>query len=102
MPLDEARRERLRLGRRAVVHDELAPRAPVVEPLGPDQFAGPGVAHVGYGEYNQRHLLHRWADYLESEYEGVDFRALSIGGEPPLDVEPRPAGITNNGQKVVR
>ena len=51
---------------------------------------------------NQRHLLHRWADYLESEYEGVDFRALSIGGEPPLDVEPRPAGITNNGQKVVR
>jgi phenylpropionate dioxygenase-like ring-hydroxylating dioxygenase large terminal subunit len=76
--------------------------SPVVEPLGPDQFAGPGVAHVGYGEYNQRHLLHRWADYLESEYEGVDFRALSIGGEPPLDVEPRPAGITNNGQKVVR
>ncbi|MFK5004547.1 hypothetical protein ACI4AP_28530, partial [Klebsiella pneumoniae] len=50
--------------------------SPVVEPLGPDQFAGPGVAHVGYGEYNQRHLLHRWADYLESEYEGVDFRAL--------------------------
>ncbi|WP_223159173.1 Rieske 2Fe-2S domain-containing protein [Microcella alkalica] len=76
--------------------------SPVVEPLGPDQFAGPGVAHVGYGEYNQRHLLHRWADYLESEYEGVDFRALSIGGEPPLDVEPRPAGIANNGQKVVR
>jgi hypothetical protein len=25
------------------------------------------VAHVGYGEYNQRHLLERWADYLETE-----------------------------------
>jgi len=31
----------------------------------PEQFAGPGEAHVGYGEYNQRHLLSRWADYLE-------------------------------------
>jgi hypothetical protein len=39
----------------------------VVEPLGPDAFSGPGVAHVGYGEYNQRHLLERWADYLETE-----------------------------------
>ncbi|MHA6622189.1 Rieske 2Fe-2S domain-containing protein [Pseudonocardia sp. DLS-67] len=38
---------------------------PVVAPLGPDQFAGPGEAHVGYGEYNQRHLLARWADHLE-------------------------------------
>ena len=26
---------------------------------------GPGVAHVGYGEYNQRALLAEWADYLE-------------------------------------
>ena len=33
--------------------------------LTPDQFAGPGEARVGYGEYNQRHLLNRWADYLE-------------------------------------
>lgn len=38
---------------------------PVTPALKPDQFAGPGEAHVGYGEYNQRHLLDRWADYLE-------------------------------------
>ena len=28
-------------------------------------FAGPGRAYVGYGEYNQRALLNRWADCLE-------------------------------------
>ncbi len=38
---------------------------PVVPPLGPDEFAGPGVAHVGYGEYNQRHMLREWAELLE-------------------------------------
>ncbi|GAA5136299.1 Rieske 2Fe-2S domain-containing protein [Pseudonocardia adelaidensis] len=38
---------------------------PVAPALGPDEFAGPGEAHVGYGEYNQRHLLARWADHLE-------------------------------------
>ena len=30
------------------------------------EFAGPGEARVGYGEYNQRHLLSRWADCLQS------------------------------------
>jgi hypothetical protein len=29
------------------------------------QFAGPGEAHVGYAEYNQRRLLSTWADYLQ-------------------------------------
>lgn len=38
---------------------------PVVPALTDEEFAGPGEAHVGYGEYNQRHLLNRWADYLE-------------------------------------
>jgi phenylpropionate dioxygenase-like ring-hydroxylating dioxygenase large terminal subunit len=38
----------------------------VVDPLPPDQWAGPGSAYVGYGEYNQRALLSRWADCLES------------------------------------
>jgi len=37
----------------------------VVPALGPEQFSGPGEAYVGYGEYNQRHLLNRWADHLE-------------------------------------
>jgi hypothetical protein len=27
----------------------------------PDAWPGPGVAHVGYGEYNQRALLRLWA-----------------------------------------
>ena len=43
---------------------------PVVAALTPEQFAGPGVAHVGYGEYNQRHLLDRWADYLDTLRKG--------------------------------
>jgi phenylpropionate dioxygenase-like ring-hydroxylating dioxygenase large terminal subunit len=30
-----------------------------------EQFAGPGVAHVGYSEFNQRALLTRWADALD-------------------------------------
>ena len=34
----------------------------VVPALTPEQFSGPGTAYVGYGEYNQRHLLNRWAD----------------------------------------
>ncbi|WP_037058049.1 Rieske 2Fe-2S domain-containing protein, partial [Pseudonocardia asaccharolytica] len=38
----------------------------VVAPLPRERFAGPGVARVGYGEYNQRHLLERWADHLEA------------------------------------
>ncbi|MFJ3804364.1 Rieske 2Fe-2S domain-containing protein [Streptomyces sp. NPDC090088] len=36
----------------------------VTPQLTPEQFAGPGTAHTGYGEYNQRELLNRWADYL--------------------------------------
>jgi hypothetical protein len=39
--------------------------SPVVAPLTAEQWTGPGVAHVGYGEYSQRNLLNLWADYLE-------------------------------------
>jgi phthalate 3,4-dioxygenase subunit alpha len=28
-------------------------------------FSGPGTAYQGFGEFNQRHWLTRWADYLE-------------------------------------
>ncbi|MGO1768444.1 MAG: Rieske 2Fe-2S domain-containing protein [Microbacterium sp.] len=41
--------------------------SPVVAPLEAHEWSGPGVAHVGYGEYNQRHLLARWADYVEHD-----------------------------------
>src|SRR5690606_35638673 len=38
----------------------------ITPPLGPDQWSGPGEARVGYGEYNQRHLMNRWADLIEA------------------------------------
>jgi hypothetical protein len=38
---------------------------PVTQALPPEEFSGPGEAHLGYGEYNQRHMLELWADYLE-------------------------------------
>lgn len=31
------------------------------------QWPGPGRAFVGYGEYNQRNLLQRWAEHLERD-----------------------------------
>ncbi len=43
----------------------LSDDTPVVPPLKADEFAGPGVAHVGYGEYNQRNLLNEWANQLQ-------------------------------------
>ena len=45
----------------------LADDTELVPPLPPDKFAGPGQARVGYAEYNQRHLLSRWADYLDGD-----------------------------------
>jgi phenylpropionate dioxygenase-like ring-hydroxylating dioxygenase large terminal subunit len=35
-------------------------------------FAGPGTAYVGYGEYNQRALLRKWADALETAPRSAD------------------------------
>jgi phenylpropionate dioxygenase-like ring-hydroxylating dioxygenase large terminal subunit len=57
---------RLLLNSRMGMHTD---DSPVVAPLTSEEFAGPGVAHVGYGEYNQRHLLREWADHLEREPE---------------------------------
>ncbi|WP_243722973.1 aromatic ring-hydroxylating dioxygenase subunit alpha [Actinomadura sp. 7K507] len=34
--------------------------------LGGDEWAGPGESRIGYGEYNQRHLMNRWADLIEA------------------------------------
>jgi hypothetical protein len=55
----------------------------VVPALTRDQFAGPGEAHVGYGEYNQRHLLNRWADYLERPVDHV--QQVQVSGVPGND-----------------
>lgn len=57
----------------------LSDDSPVVAPLGPEEFAGPGVAHVGYGEYNQRNLLREWADHLERPVS--EATALEVGAQ---------------------
>ncbi|MFI6698628.1 Rieske 2Fe-2S domain-containing protein [Streptomyces sp. NPDC050509] len=50
----------------------------VVPPLPPEEFAGPGQAYVGYGEYNQRHLLERWAEHMERPAAPV--RQVQVSG----------------------
>lgn len=55
-------------GRMGLLHDD----TPVVAPLTREQWAGPGVSRVGYGEYNQRNLLCEWADHLERAPERPD------------------------------
>ncbi len=51
---------------------------PVIPPLGPDAFHGPGDARTGYSEYNQRALLNRWADDLEKPM--AQAATLTVGG----------------------
>jgi phenylpropionate dioxygenase-like ring-hydroxylating dioxygenase large terminal subunit len=53
---------RLRLNSRMGI---LADGTEVTPALSPVQFHGPGTAHTGYSEYNQRELLARWADHLD-------------------------------------
>ncbi|HET7327123.1 MAG TPA: aromatic ring-hydroxylating dioxygenase subunit alpha [Nocardioidaceae bacterium] len=65
---------RLRLNSRMGM---LSDGAPVTPPLSQEEYAGPGTAYVGYSEYNQRHLLQRWADYVERPAGDVD--AVSVG-----------------------
>ena len=71
---------RLLLNSRMGVHKD---GTPVVDALGPDKYSGPGTAFVGYGEYNQRHLLNRWADHLEKPFTPV--KHAEVGGTVPKD-----------------
>jgi hypothetical protein len=66
----------------------------VVPPLTREQFHGPGVAHTGYAEFNQRALLNRWADHIEQPVKSAS--ALEIGGtqEVPLS-QPGVARLTD-------
>ncbi|MEZ0366163.1 aromatic ring-hydroxylating dioxygenase subunit alpha [Mycobacterium sp. pUA109] len=57
------------MARRLLLNSRMGLRAdgrPVVEPLPPEAFHGPGYAQVGYNEHNQRALLRLWADHLET------------------------------------
>jgi phenylpropionate dioxygenase-like ring-hydroxylating dioxygenase large terminal subunit len=65
---------RLRLNSRMGI---LADDTEVIPALTAEQFAGPGSAHVGYSEYNQRELLARWADHLERPVTAA--AALHVG-----------------------
>jgi phenylpropionate dioxygenase-like ring-hydroxylating dioxygenase large terminal subunit len=58
---------RLRLNNRMGLRED---GSEVTSPLPVDRFHGPGEARVGYSEFNQRHLLARWADDLESPQGG--------------------------------
>ena len=61
----------------------LADGTPVSQALTRAQFAGPGEARVGYGEYNQRHLLSRWAEYLERPLASAPRTRLgTVVGDP--------------------
>jgi phthalate 3,4-dioxygenase subunit alpha len=59
---------------------------PVVEPLPQENFHGPGVAHVGYNEFNQRSLLGLWADHLEMP--PVPAPATAVGADSPNGIAP--------------
>jgi hypothetical protein len=61
-------------GRMGLLEDDTE----VVPALTPEQFHGPGVAHTGYGEFNQREMLNRWADDLERPVKMAS--TVSVGG----------------------
>jgi phenylpropionate dioxygenase-like ring-hydroxylating dioxygenase large terminal subunit len=49
----------------------LADGTEVAQPLTLDQFGGPGIARRGYSEFNQRELLRRWANDLQTPVLGA-------------------------------
>jgi hypothetical protein len=74
---------RLLLNSRMGILDDDSEVAPA---LADDQFHGPGRAHTGYSEYNQRELLARWADHLERPVAAASAHALggaSVNGGTP-------------------
>jgi hypothetical protein len=61
----------------------------VVPALTGEQFHGPGIAHTGYGEYNQRELLNRWADDIEAPMQVAS--TLEVGGGRQVELGQRAA-----------
>jgi phenylpropionate dioxygenase-like ring-hydroxylating dioxygenase large terminal subunit len=81
----------------------LADDSPVVPALTPEEFAGPGTAHVGYGEYNQRYLLAEWAAHLEQP--AATGASVQVGASPGAGTYGASADSTSvreNGRKVAR
>jgi phenylpropionate dioxygenase-like ring-hydroxylating dioxygenase large terminal subunit len=62
---------------------------PIPSPY-PD-FAGPGVAYQGYGEFNQRHWLALWADAVERVPSVRRGQAAGVAS-PPAAPAPSPPG----------
>ncbi|MCW2686568.1 MAG: ring hydroxylating dioxygenase, alpha subunit [Mycobacterium sp.] len=60
---------------------EVAPR------LSSDQFSGPGIARQGYSEFNQRELLRRWVDDLETPLPARRLDEVPVGIQEPADCE---------------
>ncbi|GAB3364542.1 RHO alpha subunit C-terminal catalytic domain-containing protein [Modestobacter lapidis] len=83
---------RLRLNSRmGILEDDTE----VIPQLTPEQFHGPGSAHTGYSEYNQRALLNRWADDLEKPMSIAATVEVGGPGEGARDASakiPAPAG----------
>ena len=57
------------------------------KPLNPPVagYHGPGTAYVGYGEYNQRALLAKWADLLEQPVASMG--RTELGRQVPRKTE---------------
>ena len=51
--------------------------SPLKEPL--EGFAGPGTAHIGFNEYNQRRWLNFWAEHLEMDPPAHPIRSEAKG-----------------------
>jgi hypothetical protein len=71
------------MARRLLLNSRMGLRAddhPLTPPL--EDFAGPGVARVGYGEHNQRSWLGLWSEHLAVRDAGrdVSVRAVRIAG----------------------
>jgi hypothetical protein len=88
---------RLRLNSRMGM---LADDSPVVAPLGPEEFAGPGVAHVGYGEYNQRNLLREWADHLERPVSSADTHEVGSQQREAAATSPNGSATAQTAQRT--
>jgi hypothetical protein len=56
----------------------LADGSELAQPLTSDQFSGPGIARQGYSEFNQRELLCRWANDLQTPVLGAP-NTLELG-----------------------